>query len=140
MYEKLKHLCQENNVSISNLCMEVTGSTGNLATWKKDYMRSDYLQKVAQNLGVSTDYLLGLTDDKNGQNNSIQTGDIAIKNNSSDVDVSISTSQSETKKSGNYASYDKTTIQVADIFQSLDILDKTKVLNLLVELKGKERT
>lgn len=59
MYEIIKQLCYENNITISKLCEMVTNSTGNLATWKKDYMRSDYLKKVADYFQVSTDYLLG---------------------------------------------------------------------------------
>ena len=58
MYEFLKQLCEERNTNISKLCTEVTGNSGNLATWKKGYMRSDYLSKCADVLGVSTDYIL----------------------------------------------------------------------------------
>lgn len=58
MYEFLKKLCEERNTNISKLCTEVTGNSGNLATWKKGYMRSDYLAKCADVLGVSADYIL----------------------------------------------------------------------------------
>lgn len=58
MYEFLKQLCKERNTNISQLCTIVTGNSGNLATWKKGYMRSDYLAKCADVLGVSTDYIL----------------------------------------------------------------------------------
>lgn len=58
MYEFLKKLCEERNTNISKLCTEVTGNSGNLATWKKGYMRSDYLSKCADVLGVSADYIL----------------------------------------------------------------------------------
>lgn len=60
MYNKLKKLCKEKGTNVTNLCEIVTGSSGNLATWKKGYMRSDYLKKSAEYLGVTTDYLLGL--------------------------------------------------------------------------------
>lgn len=59
MLERLKKLCKENNTNITALCVEVTGSKGNLATWNKGHMRSDYLLKCAEILNVSTDYLLG---------------------------------------------------------------------------------
>lgn len=58
MYELLKELCRERGTTISKLCTEVTGNSANLATWKKGYMRSDYLSKCADVLGVSADYLL----------------------------------------------------------------------------------
>lgn len=59
MYEFWKNLCKKKGTSISNLCIKVTGNSANLATWKKGYMRSDYLSKCADILGVSVDYLLG---------------------------------------------------------------------------------
>jgi len=40
----------------------VTGSSGNLPTWKKGNIRSDYLTKISEIFNVSTDYLLGRTD------------------------------------------------------------------------------
>ena len=59
MYDRILALCQEKNISITALCQKVTGSSGNLSTWKKGYMRSDYLLACAEILGVSVDYLLG---------------------------------------------------------------------------------
>lgn len=62
MYELLQKLCNEQGLTVTNLCIQVTGSKGNLATWKKDYMRSDYLAKCADILDCSVDYILGRTD------------------------------------------------------------------------------
>lgn len=124
MYEIIKQLCDENNITISKLCEMVTNSTGNLATWKKNYMRSDYLQKIADYFQVSTDYLLGRTQEPKSAN--IKTGDNKGDNNNSSVNIN----------SHSYK-YDKTTIQVADVFQDLDIWDKAKVLSLIAELSKK---
>ena len=85
MYELLKSLCLERGINVTELCKQVTGNSGNLATWKKGYMRSDYLKKAAEILNVSADYLLGRTEQKNvsmnngsvinsGSNNNIQNG------------------------------------------------------------------
>ncbi len=65
MYEIINELCKKNNISITKLCEIITNSSGNLATWKKGYMRSDYLQKIAEYFNVSADYLLGRTDNPN---------------------------------------------------------------------------
>lgn len=65
MYDRLKQLCSEKNTTITKLCEIVTGSGGNLATWKKGYMRSDYLMKAAEHLDVTSDYLLGLDTEPN---------------------------------------------------------------------------
>jgi len=66
MYEIIQDLCKNNGTNISALCELVTGSKGNLATWKKDYMRSDYLLKIAEHFGVTTDYLLGINKTADG--------------------------------------------------------------------------
>lgn len=58
MYQKLNELCHKRKIPISKLCEQVTNSPGNLATWKKGYMRSDYLAKCCEILNVSADYLL----------------------------------------------------------------------------------
>lgn len=62
MYERLLAICASKGINITNLCKQVTGSSGNLNTWKKGYMRSDYLAKTADILGVTADYLLGRED------------------------------------------------------------------------------
>lgn len=58
MYERIQILCEQNGTTITKLCILITGSSGNLNTWKKGYMRSDYLKKIADYFNVSTDYLL----------------------------------------------------------------------------------
>lgn len=58
MYERIQELCKQKGMKITALCIAVTGSPGNLATWKKGYMRSDYILKVSQILGCSIEYLL----------------------------------------------------------------------------------
>ena len=96
MYELLKSLCLERGINVTELCKQVTGNSGNLATWKKGYMRSDYLKKAAEILNVSADYLLGRTEQKNasmnngsvinsGSNNNIQNGNNIINSNSNNI-------------------------------------------------------
>ena len=60
MYERLKELCEQKGTTITRLCIEATGNSGNLQTWKNNngHMRSDYLLNCAKILGVSTDFLL----------------------------------------------------------------------------------
>lgn len=58
MYNRIEKLCKERGTTITAVCTLVTGSSGNLSTWKKGYMRSDYLLKVSEYLNVSMDYLL----------------------------------------------------------------------------------
>ena len=63
IYKRVDKLCKDKGVNISNLCIEIAGSSGNLSTWKKGNIRNDYLVKIAEKFEVSTDYLLCKTDD-----------------------------------------------------------------------------
>lgn len=65
LYERLQDACKFRGISITALCTKVTGNGSNLVTWKKNYMRSDYLSGCADVLQCSTDYLLGRTKDSN---------------------------------------------------------------------------
>lgn len=84
MYDILEELCNNKGITITKLCVQVTGSSGNLSTWKKGYMRSDYLKKAAEILGVSTDYILGRSSGNGtignvtGANTTIQNSNINI--------------------------------------------------------------
>lgn len=77
MYERLQELCKQRGTTITAVCEKVTGNKGNLRTWKKNYMRSDWLDEVASLLETSTDYILGRTDnpDANMKNNIIISHD-----------------------------------------------------------------
>ena len=81
MYELLKQLCKEKGTTVTQLCILVTGNSGNLATWKKGYMRSDYLAKTSEILGVSADYLLGLSNQRESSHIS-NSGNFVNGNNS----------------------------------------------------------
>jgi transcriptional regulator with XRE-family HTH domain len=59
MYKLLLELCKKKGISITSLCLEITGSSGNLNTWKKGNINPMALSKIADYFQVSTDYLLG---------------------------------------------------------------------------------
>jgi len=58
MFDRIKGLCDKNGTNITTLCKTITGSSGNIPTWKKGHIRSDYLLMVAEHFNVTTDYLL----------------------------------------------------------------------------------
>lgn len=104
-------LCKEKGITITNLCKEVTGSSGNLSTWKKGYMRSDYIAKVSEILGCSIDYLVGRND----------SPEIAVADKAGDIEKQP----------------DNMTAEFVQLFQSLDIADKIAVMNLALEKSKK---
>ena len=124
MYEIINQLCKERKISITKLCEMVTNSSGNLATWKKGYMRSDYLQKIADYLDVSVDYLLGRTDEPQKINYGVENhGDNngAINNQVNSANASDGISKEMLVK-----------------FEELNFIDKVKVMSLIAELSEKK--
>lgn len=67
--ERIKEICDARGTNMTSLCREITGSSGNTSTWKKDKVRSDWLREICKKLSVSADYLLELS-----ENQQINTG------------------------------------------------------------------
>ncbi|MBE6909524.1 MAG: helix-turn-helix transcriptional regulator [Ruminococcaceae bacterium] len=64
-FDRIKALCDEKGVKISNLLSELGMSPGNLTRWKNGTVPDgNTLVKLAQYFDVSTDYLLGIDDIK----------------------------------------------------------------------------
>lgn len=62
-YQRLKELCDIKNIFISNVEAGVGVTKNTAGNWKKTIPLAETVVKVSIYLGVSTDYLLGLTDD-----------------------------------------------------------------------------
>lgn len=58
--EKINTLCIQNGTNLTALCKEITGSSGNLPTWKKDRIRPEWLRQICLKFNISSDYLLEL--------------------------------------------------------------------------------
>jgi len=58
--DKLKKLCHINNTSLTDLCKEITGSTGCLSDWKKGKIYPDSLRAICLKFKVSSDFILEL--------------------------------------------------------------------------------
>lgn len=63
--EKLEILCKEKGTNLTTLCKEITGSSGNLPTWKKDKIRPEWLRQICLKFNISSDFLLDLPDSNN---------------------------------------------------------------------------
>jgi len=59
VFNTISFLCTQKSISITALCKEVTGSSGNLPTWRKGNLSAKTLCALADYLGVTTDQLLG---------------------------------------------------------------------------------
>lgn len=121
MYERLKELCSARGLNITQLCIDVTHSGGNLSTWKKGYMRSDYLSLVADKLQCSTDYLLGRTD--------TPTGTYSISNSQTTINGT------QANVIHNAMGSDGLTDEFMKVFAELCFDDKVSVMQYVKDIK-----
>lgn len=123
MYKKIQFLCKEKGTNITKLCEQVTGSSGNLSTWKKGYMRSDYLSKVADILECTTDYLLDRSDMPN------------LTNSISNTNTTVTGTQANIINGADQL--DEMTAELVKAFRSLPFRDRLDVINMVMEKSGK---
>lgn len=69
VFERIENLCKKNNTTITALCIEITGSSGNLSTWKKDHIRPIWLISICKKFNVSADFILDLEGTPTSQTN-----------------------------------------------------------------------
>lgn len=63
LYERTLQLSKMRGISLKNLATRAGLNENAIYDWKKSTPKADNLQKVADVLNVSTDYLLGRTDE-----------------------------------------------------------------------------
>ncbi len=59
MYQRIQDLCHKNGTTITALCKKITGSSGNLSTWRKGNIRPEWISAISDEFKVSVDYLFG---------------------------------------------------------------------------------
>lgn len=64
IYERVQYLAKNQGLSVRELGNKLNIGPTTLYKWKKQTPKSDILIKVADYFGVSTDYLLGRSNDK----------------------------------------------------------------------------
>ena len=60
IFERIEELCKQNSTTVTALCKEITGSSGNLTTWKKDIIKTPWLISICKKFKVSADFILDL--------------------------------------------------------------------------------
>lgn len=63
VFERIKKLCQDQGITLQTLAEKTDMSINSLYKWKTSKPSIDKLEVVADYFHVSTDYLLGRTDD-----------------------------------------------------------------------------
>lgn len=126
MYEKLQELCKLNGITITNLCIDITGSPGNLGTWKKGNINPVSLVKIADYFNVSTDYLLGRTSEPTQT-----TGHINGNNSVQNIQDSPVTNYQTFSEN----STDNVTREFIKVFEDLNFDDKVELMGLAVKMR-----
>ncbi|MCM1103250.1 MAG: hypothetical protein NC409_04005 [Clostridium sp.] len=67
IFERINELCKQNNTTVSALCKEITGSSGNLPTWKKGIIKTPWLISICKKFNVSADFILALEESPTSQ-------------------------------------------------------------------------
>lgn len=63
LYLRIKELATERHESLAQIERDLKFSNGIISTWKNGRASSDKIEKIADHFDVSTDYLLGRTND-----------------------------------------------------------------------------
>lgn len=125
-WDNFYHLCELRNTTPNAVCKELNLSTATATHWKNGTMpKGDVLFNLANLLDCSVDYLLGRVDEPD------KYLKITYPIDPTEKGIKLSSSNSKPK---NNTQFDETTTQVAEMFSKLNLVDKTKVLSLMVEL------
>lgn len=65
-YDRLKKICEESGTNMTALSKKLKFSSGNISKWKNGGVpKGETLMLIAEELSISSDYLLGLDDKPN---------------------------------------------------------------------------
>lgn len=127
MASKIKQTCKEKHITISQLLKEC-GIRKSLIydLEKRNYTPSiASVYVIADYLDVSTDYLLGRTDEPNVKFEDVHYNNIVNGENGDNSPLTVPQEQAE---------LDETTQQLVNAFRQLDLTGKAKVMGVVAEL------
>ncbi len=137
-YERLKLLCEQNDIKLTNLIQQLGMSSGNMNKWKNGVVpKGNTLSKLADYFNVSVDYLIGKTDE---QTNTYHTNNINsnfVQKNGSITFGSVSVGSSSDNDSNNIV-LSKEETEILNIYRSLNIRRKAKFLNMALDIEQEE--
>ena len=64
IYRRIRDICIENGDKIADMCVAITGSQQKIPAFEDGSIIDDYLVQICEYLDVSTDYLLGLSEER----------------------------------------------------------------------------
>ena len=76
LLDRIKELCKKRGITVSELENRVGFGKNSIYKWKTQSPKIETIQKVADYFNVSTDYLLGRTDNPDPDNTKLDTSDL----------------------------------------------------------------
>ncbi|MBX8978967.1 helix-turn-helix domain-containing protein [Enterococcus gallinarum] len=76
LYERVSELAKKHHIGLKELATKLGLSESVIYQWKKSSPKAETLEKVATYFNVSTDYLLGRTDNPNLENSKPVSDDL----------------------------------------------------------------
>lgn len=128
-YEKVQALCAEKGVSVTKLATSLGFSSSTPNNWQKmnGLPRSSTVKAVADYFGVSVDYLT--SNDESVQIKNVQDNHGIIGHTHAPVTIN----------NGSDRKLSEQEIELLDIFNSLSILDRAKLIVYASDLKAKAK-
>ncbi|HGW2851949.1 TPA: helix-turn-helix domain-containing protein [Enterococcus faecalis] len=74
LFERISYLAKKQGLSVFDLAEKLNLSRNSIYSWKKSSPKAETLEKVAEYFDVTTDYLLGRTENPNSD--SLEEGEI----------------------------------------------------------------
>lgn len=133
IYKRLCDICVEKKITPTALCVAITGSQGNLSTWKKGNIRTDYLISIANKLDCSTDYLLGITDNivTNTNNFSVSGVNNSVVGNNNNSPVTIH-NRNNNDNNNDFSTQEKDLLR---IYNAADGKTQMKIMNWIYQIE-----
>ena len=139
-YDNLKSLCDSRGLKISKVVLECGGALGSISGWKNGVMpNSSIVVALSLRLNVSTDYLLlgkEKTNTSNISNSIVDHSSGTITVSGTEKTEAKSNIKTETKPEQVISDTSK---ELLDVFESLPMRERIKLLNMVYDFEEKYR-
>lgn len=138
LVQNIKNQAKQKNILIRDMLVDCDLNINTLSQISnKKGLASFSLARIADYLDCSVDYLLGRTDERTGTYHANNVSSSFVQNDGAVTLGSVSVSSAFNSNSNDIASSKEET-EILDIYRSLNIRNKTKFLNLILDMEKEE--
>lgn len=134
----IKKTAKAKNIQLKDMFIELELNKDTLSNmYRGSMLKGDSLARIADYLDCSVDYLLGRTDEQTGTYHANNVSSSFVQNDGAVTLGSVSVSSAFNSNSNDISS-SKEEAEILDIYRSLNIRNKTKFLNLILNMEKEE--